>query len=164
MTFTVKSTTAAADIFTATDTTDSVSVSQTATVTFTANGAARLVITGSGTQTAGASQGLTITAKDSSGNTDPSYTGAKNLTFSGAASSANPVTAPTVTDKDGHVVAFGTITPITFIGGEATVSGGNNGAMTLYKAETATISVTDGTHGSSGSDQLSVTVSATSHE
>jgi len=37
-TFTVKSTTAAADVFTATDTTDSVTVTQTATVTFTAAG------------------------------------------------------------------------------------------------------------------------------
>ena len=36
VTFTVKSTTAAADVFTATDTTDSVTVTQTATVTFTA--------------------------------------------------------------------------------------------------------------------------------
>ena len=35
MTFTVKSTTAGADVFTATDTTDSITITQTATVTFT---------------------------------------------------------------------------------------------------------------------------------
>ena len=42
------------------------------------------------------------------------------------------------------------------------MSGGNNGAMTLYKAETATISVSDGSNSSSGSDRLTVTVSAAS--
>jgi hypothetical protein len=134
----------------------------THSLTINAGAAARLVITGSDTQVAGASQDLTITAKDSSGNTDTSYTGTKSLTFSGANSSVNPVTAPTVTDNDGNVLAFGTATPITFSSGVATVSDGKNGAMTLYKAESAKISVTDGSHGSSGSDQLSVTVSATS--
>ena len=45
VTFTVKSTTAAADVFTATDTSDSVIVTQTATVTFTAGAANRLGFT-----------------------------------------------------------------------------------------------------------------------
>ena len=68
----------------------------------------RLVVTGGGTQTAGGgtqtaggSQGLTITAKDASGNPDTTYTGSKTLIFSGAGSSANPVTAPTVADSTG---------------------------------------------------------------
>jgi hypothetical protein len=39
------------------------------------------------------------------------------------------------------------------------VSGGNNGTLTLYKAETATVSATDGTYTSSGSDRLTVAVS-----
>ena len=39
---------------------------------------------------------LTVTATDPYGNTDTGYTGTKNLTFSGANSSTNPVTAPTV--------------------------------------------------------------------
>ena len=78
----------------------------------------------------------------------------------GANSSANPATSPTVTDKDGNVVAFGTVTPITFSSGVATVSGGKNGAMMLYKAELATISVSDGSLSSIVGDQLSVTVSA----
>src|SRR5207302_3354004 len=41
-----------------------------------------------------------------------------------------------------------------------TVSGANNGVMTLYKAETATIGVTDGLISAAGADRLSVTVSA----
>ena len=57
-------------------------------------------------------------------------------------------------------IAFGSTTAITFGSGVATTSGSNNGAMTLYKAESATISVTDSTISSSGSDRLSVTVSA----
>jgi hypothetical protein len=117
------------------------------------------VITGSGTQTAGNSQSLTITAKDASGNTDTTYTGTKNLIFSGAGSSASPVTVPTVRNSSGTAVPFGSATAINFVNGVATVSGGNNGAMTLYKAETATISATDGTYSSSGSDRLTVAVS-----
>jgi hypothetical protein len=41
----------------------------------------------------------------------------------------------------------------------ASVSGSNNGVMTLYKVETATISVTDGTISSSGAGNLTVVVS-----
>ena len=62
--------------------------------------AARLVVTGQPRQTAGAAQGAdTITATDPYGNTDTGYTGDQNLTFSGANSSTNPVTAPTVTQQ-----------------------------------------------------------------
>jgi Domain of unknown function DUF11 len=124
--------------------------------------ATKLVITGSTTQTAGVSQNLTLTAEDASGNTATGYTGSKNLTFSGANSSTNPVTAPTVTNSSGTAIAFGTATAITFTSGAAIVSGSNNGVMVLYKAESATISATDGSISSSGSDRLSVTVSATS--
>ncbi len=123
--------------------------------------ATRLVITGSSSQTAGTSQNLTVTAVDAYGNTDTTYTGSKNLTFSGADSSVNPVTAPTVKNSSGTASAFGSTTAITFSSGVATVSGGNNGVMTLYKAETATISVTDGSISANGSDRLTVTVSAT---
>ena len=94
----------------------------------------RLVITGSGTQTAGGSQSLTITATDASGNTDTNYTGVKSLIFAGANSSVNPIMVPTVKDNNGTAVAFGLPTAITFSSGVATVSGGNNGAMMLYKA------------------------------
>ena len=115
-------------------------------ITISAGTATRLVITGQATQTAGASQNLTITAKDASNNTVASYTGTKSLTFSGANASTNPVTTPKVRNATGTDIAFGSATSITFTNGVATVSGGNNGVLKLYKAETAVISVTDGIH------------------
>ncbi|MEA2564888.1 MAG: hypothetical protein QOD49_65, partial [Actinomycetota bacterium] len=48
-------------------------------------------------------------------------------------------------------------TSVTFTAGVATASGGKNGVMTLYKAEAATITVTDGTI--NNAPGLSVTVS-----
>ncbi|MEI6654519.1 MAG: Ig-like domain-containing protein, partial [Verrucomicrobiota bacterium] len=133
----------------------------TTSITVTPGAANKLVITGSGTQTAGSSQNLTFTAKDDYGNTATTYTGNHTLTFSGASSSPGG-TAPTVVATGSVVKAFGVGTIITFSSGVATVSGGNNGVMRLYAAETATISTTDGSISSSGADNLSVTVSAAS--
>jgi hypothetical protein len=104
--------------------------------------------------TAGVADNLTITAKDASNNTITSYTGSHNLTFSGASSIGS--NNPTVTNSSGTAIAFGSSTAINFVNGVSTVSSGSNGAMTLYKAETASIVVSDGTH-SNGSG-LSVTV------
>lgn len=126
----------------------------------TAGAATKLIITGNGTQTAGTTQSITITATDNGGNTDTAYTGDKSLTFSGASSSTNPVTAPTINDKTGTAINFGTATTITFTNGVATVTGSNNGVMNLYQSENATISATDGSISSTGSDRLSVTVSS----
>jgi hypothetical protein len=68
-TFTVKSITAGADVFTATDTTDSVTVTQTATVTFTAGAATKLVYTTvPGTGTAGTAFSVTVQSQDAYGN------------------------------------------------------------------------------------------------
>lgn len=130
------------------------------TQTFVAGAASKFVITGSASQTAGSSQNLTITAKDANGNTAISYTGDKSVTFSGANSSTSPVTAPTVSNKLGSAIAFGSVTTLTFTSGVATVSAGNNGAMTLYKVETAVIAATEGSITTTGSDRLSVVVSA----
>jgi hypothetical protein len=106
------------------------------------------------TPTAGAADNLTITARDSAGNTVTAYGGDQTLTFSGAGTiGANQ---PTVTSKTGTAVAFGTAETITFTNGVATVSASSNGVMTLYKAETASVTVSDGTH----TGALSVTVSA----
>src|SRR5439155_9133558 len=60
------------------------------------------------------------------------------------------------TDKNGTASNFGVATTITFTSGAASVSGSNNGAMKLYKVESASITVSDGslTNGSG----LSVTV------
>ena len=63
-----------------------------------------------------------------------------------------------MTDKNGNAVNFGTAETITFTNGVATVTAGNNGAMTLYKAETATIAATDGSISATGADRLTVTV------
>ncbi len=58
------------------------------------------------TPAAGAGDNLTITALDADGNTDPSYTGTHNLTFSGGTTIGSYV--PTVTDTSGNADAFGT--------------------------------------------------------
>ena len=78
------------------------------------------------------------------------------MTFGGA----NPAgtTQPKVVGNDipgGH--AFGSPTPISFTSGVASVSGGMNGVMTLYKAEAANVTVTDGSIDNSAGP-LSVTV------
>ena len=128
--------------------------------TVTPGTATRLVVTGSGTMTAGASQDLTLTAMDAYGNTDMAYTGSRNVTFSGANSSPGPVTTPKVKDSSGTAVAFGTATAITFNNGVATVSGGNNGVLSLYKVESANIcAAADAIPASTGSDRLPVVVS-----
>ena len=106
------------------------------------------------TPTAGAGDNLTVTAKDVAGNTVTAYGGDQTLTFSGA--STIGANQPTVTSKTGTAVAFGTAETITFTSGVATVSGSSNGVMTLYKAEIASVTVSDGAHTGS----LSFTVSA----
>ncbi|WP_164969664.1 beta strand repeat-containing protein, partial [Aquirufa rosea] len=119
-------------------------------ITISSSAATKLIITGTGTQTAGAAQTITITAKDASGNTATGYTGTKSLVFSGAASSPSPATAPTVSSTN-----FGTSTNISFTNGVATAN------MTLYKAESANISATDGSISALNTDRLLVTVSET---
>ncbi|AWL09160.1 Non-specific serine/threonine protein kinase [Aquirufa nivalisilvae] len=117
-------------------------------VSIGAGSATKFIVTGTGTQTAGGSQNITITAKDASGNTATAYTGAKSITFSGANASSSPATNPTVASTD-----FGTATSVSFTNGVATVS------MSLYKVESALIVATDGSVTTSGSDRLSVSVS-----
>ncbi len=107
------------------------------------------------TPAAGATDNLTITAKDTYGNTTPSYTGSHNLTFGGA--NAIGSFTPTVTNSSGIATNLGASTSITFTNGVATVSGANNGVMTLYKAEAAKVTVTDGSI--SNGAGLTVTVS-----
>ena len=125
-------------------------------VTVNPAAATRLVVTGSATQTAGAAQSLTIKATDAYGNTDTGYTGAHNLTFSGANSSTSPATPPTVTNNAAAATNFGTATAITFTAGVSSTGG----SMKLYKAEAAVVAVTDGTISAAGADRLNVTVSA----
>jgi hypothetical protein len=93
------------------------------------------------TPAAGQPDNLTITAVDVAGNTVTTYVGSHNLTFSGAGSIG--AFTPKVTDSGGTAINFGAATAINFVTGVAAVSSGSNGAMTLYKAETITVSVTD---------------------
>ncbi len=67
------------------------------------------------------------------------YSGSHALTFAGASSIGG--NNPTVSNASGIAVAFGTGTAITFSAGWPRVSGANNGVMRLYKAETASITV-----------------------
>src|SRR5260221_4602988 len=113
-------------------------------VAVTAADPTRLVVTGSGSQTTGAAQTVTVTAADPYGNTDLTYSGSKNLTYSGANSSTNPVTAPTMTNNAAVATSFGSTTTNTFTNGVSNTAGGV-GSMKLYKVETANIAVTDGT-------------------
>jgi trimeric autotransporter adhesin len=127
------------------------------TVSVASGAATKLVLSAAATSvTAGQSDNLTITAKDAANNTVTAYTGSKRLTFSGASTIGS--NNPTVTDSAGIARNFGTAESINFSSGVASVSGGSNGVMKLYKAETANIVVTDGTiNNGSG---LAVTVSA----
>ena len=110
------------------------------------------------TPTAGVADNLTVTAQDAGGNTVTSYTGNHNLTFGGASAAPN-ATSPTVTSRTGTATNFGTATSITFTNGVAQVSSGNNGVMTLFDVQTASLTVTDGTF-SNAAAPLSVTVGA----
>ncbi|MBA3697901.1 MAG: hypothetical protein H0W78_03395 [Planctomycetes bacterium] len=128
-------------------------------VSVTAASATRLVITGPPTLTAGAVGNLTITATDVYGNTDATYINTHALTFSGAGSSTNPVTAPTVENNVGTQVAFGGSTSLVFTAGVTVVNGiPGNGRMRLHQVGSALIAASDGAIAAAGSDRLSVSV------
>ena len=132
------------------------SMSSTSSVLVSPGAATHLVLSAvATTPLAGSGDEVTIVAKDAENRTVSSYTGVHHLTFVGAGSAGS--FDPTVTDKDGNVVVFGSSTAIAFTDGVAAVSGGSNGVMTLYRAESAVITVTDGSIGSTG---LHVTVNA----
>jgi len=108
------------------------------------------------TPKAGEADNLTIVAKDAYGNASASYAGTHSLTFGPAADSPSGAHA-TVANFAGGTNGFGTPTQISFTNGVATASGGKNGAMTLVKAGSTSLTVSDGsiTNGSG----LAVTVS-----
>ncbi|MDE2215176.1 MAG: hypothetical protein KGJ61_08700 [Candidatus Omnitrophica bacterium] len=123
----------------------SVTVSPAAAASLTLSAASNSI-------TAGATDQLTITAYDTYGNTATSYAGAKAFTFSGASGSPDG-TSPTVTDNASSAIHFGTVENLTFTNGVSTAGG----LMTLYDAQTAAVSATNGTF---TSNTVSVTVSA----
>jgi hypothetical protein len=110
---------------------------------------------------AGGSSNLTTTAQDSYGNTVTTYTGSHNLTYSGASTSPN-ATAPTVVNGAGTATPLGTATAITFTAGVAAVSSSKNGLLKLYKAESPSISVSDGSISSAAPIAFTVTPAAVS--
>ncbi|MFL0160989.1 T9SS type B sorting domain-containing protein [Aquirufa salirivi] len=92
------------------------------------------VISGNTTHQAGTSQKLSIALVDSEGNVNSLYTGTQTLTFSGASAANNPTSKPSVSGVD-----FGQAVQAVFTNGVAQVD------LILYKAESASISVSDGT-------------------
>lgn len=130
------------------------SITNTAlTVTPTAGPAAKLALTPATlTPVAAANNNLTTTAQDAYGNTATSYTGSKNIVFSGAEASPSG-TAPTVTNSAGTATGFGSVTALTFTSGATATR-----VLKLSKAGAAGVSATDGTISTAA--PLAFTVSA----
>jgi hypothetical protein len=97
----------------------------------------------SATPVAGAADNLTITARDTYGNTATAHTGSHNLVFSGAVA-APAGNLPTVAASSGTDIPFGTATTIVFSAGVASASGSANGEMTLYKSGATSVKATEG--------------------
>ena len=95
------------------------------------------------TPTAAEADNLTITAKDASGNTVPTYSGSHTLVFEGPGEALSG-TKPTVVDRSGVAKPLGESTEITFTEGHASVSAGKNGVLRLYRAEAAPLKVREG--------------------
>jgi len=137
----------------------SISTTTALEVTVAPAAAAKFTLAAAGaTPTAGEADNLTITALDAYGNLATSYTGSHSLIFSGAATIGT--NKPTVSNGSGTATAFGTATAITFSAGVATASSSKNGTMTLYKVESPSIAVTDGTVSSSASPAVTVAPAA----
>lgn len=94
---------------------------------------------------AGDGDPLTITAIDVYGNTATSYSGFKSLTFSGAEPSPSGQ-APSVTNRNGVAIAFGSATSLSFSAGVAGAAGGANGVMTLYASGATAVSAAQASH------------------
>jgi hypothetical protein len=148
VTFTVKSTTAGADVFTATDTTDSVTVAQTGTVTFTAGAASQVVFTTqpSASTVAGVAfaQQPVVTIEDQFGNT---VTSGSDSTVS---------VALTLTTGVG---SLGGTTSMAAVGGVANFAGEglNINLAGTNKVLTATATVTAGTKTATTSPAFAIT-------
>jgi hypothetical protein len=114
----------------------------------------------SATPTAAEADNLTVTVKDAAGNTVRSYTGTHSLTFEGASQSPS-ATKPTVVNSAGVAKTFGEATELTFTEGKATVAGGKNGVMRLYRAEEAHIIAREGSLSNGAGLAVTVKVAAT---
>ncbi|MDP3041385.1 MAG: hypothetical protein Q8N62_01430, partial [Candidatus Omnitrophota bacterium] len=116
------------------------------------------VTAGASTMAAGGSLTTTITAYDTYDNIDTNYVydsfSPRIAVFSGANSSASPVTVPTFTDYGGTARNLGANTSLTFAAGVAATT------MKLYQAETAHIKVTIATLATADADDLDIIVSS----
>jgi hypothetical protein len=134
--------------------------SATLTITAAAGAAASLKLAAATTTpVAAASDSLTTTALDAYGNTATSYAGTRNLTFSGPTASPNG-TAASVSNSSGAAINVGTVTPLTFTAGVATVSSTKNGVFKAAKAGATTLSATDGSISTASALALTVTAGA----
>jgi len=87
----------------------------------------------SASTTAGALLPLKITAYDAGNNVATGYNGTKNLLFSGALPSTNPVRQPAAVDANGSQHNFSANTPLTFVSGVLTTTN-NAGAIVLFRS------------------------------
>lgn len=122
-------------------------------VSFVADEPHHFKVTGTASNTAGETNELTITAYDQYDNTATGYTGSKSLTFSGL-SNAVDGTVPTIEGTN-----QGSATSVSFSNG---VSAANAATLIAYKAESASVDVSDGSINSAGSTSydLDLTVTA----
>lgn len=126
------------------------------TVTVAAATASKLVLSSStATPVAATGFNLTTTAQDTYGNTATGYAGSKNVTFAGATASPSGA-QPTVVNSAGTAVNFGTATALSFTSGVATPASSKNGFTKLNKAETASLTASDGTISTPASLPLTV--------
>jgi hypothetical protein len=97
-----------------------------------------LQLTGAVTQTAGSSEALTITARDTDGDIATSYNGIKSITFQGADAALTGEQA-SCNDRNGNYVNFGSQTELDFNNGVAICQ------LRLFKQEIAVIKANDST-------------------
>ncbi|MCX5990933.1 MAG: hypothetical protein NTZ04_01160 [Chloroflexi bacterium] len=109
-----------------------------------------LAVTGGGTMTAGGSNVLTITAKDTRGNVAINYSGTKSLTFSGP-SAAPDEQVPTVGG-----VNIGSTVSVTFTNGVSDDAAATT--LLAYKDESTTVDVADNGINSSGDPAYGLTL------
>jgi uncharacterized repeat protein (TIGR01451 family) len=125
--------------------------------------ATTFVLSSTTSTTAGVGNQITIYAKDSSNNVDTGYNGDHTLTFAGAATS-NGGNAPTVTDKSGTPIAFGSNTTLTFVAGVASnIQAAGEATLTLYHAQLANVTAAEsGGPSTASSTMITVTPAAAS--
>ena len=111
------------------------------------------------TPAVGASNNLTIAAKDENGVTVTTYTGSHSLTFSGASASPNN-NNPTVANSSGTAIAFGNATALSFTNGVAGVSSSKNGVMKIFRSGPAGIVATEASSGLTTTVPLAVNVTS----